>query len=107
MALDANRSADTQSTGRRLASNAALLFSASVASQLLSFGGLLVVARLYAPEQVGSLAVIVALGLVVSIIASGRFDLAAVTEPTDERATIYVKLVAGLTLLTAIVTMIG
>jgi lipopolysaccharide exporter len=98
---------EAESVGRRLASNAALLFIAGLISQVFTFGGLLVIARLYAPEQVGSFAVVVAIGAIITTVASGRFDLAIVIEHVEERAVIYAKLVAALTVAGSVVALAG
>jgi O-antigen/teichoic acid export membrane protein len=92
---------------RKFASGAAILFTASVTTQILSLCGLLVIARLYSPEQVGSFAVAVAIGSIVATLVGGRLDLAIVTEQAHGDAHVVAKLATGLALVGAIVTQIG
>lgn len=80
------------SIGARLASNAAVMLGAGAAYQVVSLASLLVVARLYTPEQLGTLTTMVAIGAIVAGLVGGRYDLAIVTEPVVERAVILTRL---------------
>jgi O-antigen/teichoic acid export membrane protein len=86
--------------------HAASLVGASVVSQAVSFVGVLVIARLYGPDDVGLFALFVAVWGIASVAASWRYELAIVTVDDEDRAGDVALFVVHAAVLSAIVAAI-